>query len=167
MPNKYCYFQPSPLSSPELTPKERVWKLLHCRNNHFRGAKMFIPQCISGWPIQQRILLIKADHPPAGMPHACKFSQVALVVKNLAASEEDVRDAGVIPGSGRSPGGGQGNPLQYSCLENPMNRGAWWATVHGVTQSRTQLKQLSTHARTMRTELPTSLSLVHSLRTDR
>ena len=53
------------------------------------------------------------------MPHACKFSQVALVVKNLAASEEDVRDAGVIPGSGRSPGGGQGNPLQYSLLENP------------------------------------------------
>ena len=80
------------------------------------------------------------------MPHACKFSQVALVVKNLAASEEDVRDAGVIPGSGRSPGGGQGNPLQYSCLENPMNRGAWWATVHGVTQSRTQLKRLSTRS---------------------
>ena len=128
MPNKYCYFQPSPLSSPELTPKERVWKLLHCRNNHFRGAKMFIPQCISGWPIQQRILLIKADHPPAGMPHACKFSQVALVVKNLAASEEDVRDAGVIPGSGRSPGGGQGNPLQYSCLESPHEQKSLWST---------------------------------------
>ena len=47
--------------------------------------------------------------------------------------------AGLIPGSGRSPGGGNGNPLQHSCLENPMDRGAWWATVHGVTQSRTQL----------------------------
>ena len=48
-------------------------------------------------------------------------------------------DLGLIPGSGRSPGGGNGNPLQYSCLENPMNRGAWWATVHGVTKSQTQL----------------------------
>ena len=46
---------------------------------------------------------------------------------------------GSIPGSGRSPGGGHGNPLQYSCLENPMDRGAWWATVHGVTKSQTRL----------------------------
>ena len=46
-------------------------------------------------------------------------------------------DLGLIPGSGRSPGEGSGNPLQYSCLENPMNRGAWWATVHGVAKSRT------------------------------
>ena len=51
---------------------------------------------------------------------------------------------GLIPGSGRSPGGGHGNPLQYSCLENPMDRGAWQATVHRVTQSQTQLKQIST-----------------------
>ena len=50
------------------------------------------------------------------------------------------------PGSGRSPGGGHGNPLQYSCLENPMDRGAWWATVHRVAQSQTELKQLSRHA---------------------
>ena len=50
-----------------------------------------------------------------------------------------------IPGSGRSPGGRRGNPLQYSCLENPMDRGAWWATVHGVAKSRTWLKQLSSH----------------------
>ena len=49
----------------------------------------------------------------------------------------DSRDTGLIPGSGRSPGGGHGNPLQYSCLENPMDRGAWWATVHGVAKSRT------------------------------
>jgi len=48
-------------------------------------------------------------------------------------------DMGLIPGSGRSSGEGNGNPLQYSCLENPMDRGAWWATVHGVTKSRTQL----------------------------
>ena len=48
-------------------------------------------------------------------------------------------DAGLIPGSGRSPGEGNGNPLQYSCLENAMERGAWWATVHGVTKSQTRL----------------------------
>ena len=48
-------------------------------------------------------------------------------------------DLGSIPGLGRSPGGGQGNPLQYSCLENPMDRGAWWATVRGVTKSQTRL----------------------------
>ena len=49
-------------------------------------------------------------------------------------------DMGFIPGSGRSPGGGNSNPLQYSCLDNPMDRGAWWATVHGVTKSQTRLK---------------------------
>ena len=64
-------------------------------------------------------------------------SQVALVVKNSPASAGDVRDVGSIPGSGRSPGEGNSNPLQYSCLENPMDRGAWRATVHGVTKSWT------------------------------
>ena len=57
------------------------------------------------------------------------------------------RDIGPVPGSGRSPGGGHGNSLQYSCLENPMERGACWATVHKVTKSRTQLNWLSMHAR--------------------
>ena len=57
------------------------------------------------------------------------------MVKNLPASEGDVGDAGSIPGSGRSPGGGNGNPLQYSCLENPMDREVWQDTVHGVTES--------------------------------
>ena len=60
-----------------------------------------------------------------------------LVVKNLPASAGDQRDAGLIPGLGRSPGGGHGNPLQYFCLENPMDRGTWQATVHRVVQSRT------------------------------
>ena len=59
------------------------------------------------------------------------------VVKNLPASVGDTGDAGLIPGSGRSPGGGHGNPLQYSCLENCMDRGAWWATVHRVSKSQT------------------------------
>ena len=57
-------------------------------------------------------------------------SQVALVVKKPPAKVGDERDMGSIPGSGRSPGGGHGDPLQYSCLENPVDRGAWWATVH-------------------------------------
>ena len=67
-------------------------------------------------------------------------SQVALVVENLPANEADMRDTGLVPGSGRSPGGGHGNLLQYSCLENPMERGAWQAVIHGVAESQTQLK---------------------------
>ena len=64
-------------------------------------------------------------------------SQLALTVKNPPASATDLRGSGLIPGSGRSPGGGHGNPLQYSCLENPMNRGAWRAIVHRVAKSWT------------------------------
>ena len=67
---------------------------------------------------------------------------MALVVKNPPADAGDIRDMGSIPGLGRSPGGGPGNPLQYSCLENSMDRGAWWATVHGIAKSQTGLKQL-------------------------
>ena len=64
-------------------------------------------------------------------------------IKNPPANTRDARDKSSVPGSGRSPGGGQGNPLQHSCLENPMHRGAWRATVHRVTKSQAQLKQLS------------------------
>ena len=67
---------------------------------------------------------------------------MALVVKNLPSNSGNTA---WIPGSGRSPGGGNGNPLPYSCLENPMDRGAWWAIVHVVTKSGTQLKWLSMH----------------------
>ena len=66
------------------------------------------------------------------------------VEKNPPASVGDTWDMGLIPGLGRSPGKGNGNTLQHSCLENPMDRGVWWATVHGVAKSRTQLKLLST-----------------------
>ena len=65
---------------------------------------------------------------------------MVLVVKNPPANAGDIRNSGSIPGSGRSPGGGHGSPLQFSCLENPMDRGAWWATVHGVTKNPTGLK---------------------------
>ena len=74
-------------------------------------------------------------------------SQVALVVKNLPTGAGDMKDTVLIPESGRSPGGGHGNPLQYSCLENPTDRGAWRAAVrHGVAKSQTQPKWLCTHA---------------------
>ena len=56
------------------------------------------------------------------------------MVKNSSANAGDIRDVGSIPGSGRSPGGGNDNPLQYSCLENPMDRGSWQAVVHGVAE---------------------------------
>ena len=72
-----------------------------------------------------------------------RASQEALVAKNSPAK---ARNAGSIPGSGRSPGRGHGNPLQHPCLENPMDRGAWQATVHRVSQSQTRLKRLSMHA---------------------
>ena len=64
-------------------------------------------------------------------------SQVALVVKNLPANAGDIRDGGSILGWGKSPRGGHGNPLQYSCLENPLDRKTWWATVQRVTKSQT------------------------------
>ena len=67
------------------------------------------------------------------------------MVKNPAVNAGDVRKTGSIPGSGRSPGGEHVNPLQYFCLDNSMDRGAWRAIVHRVTGNQAQLKQLSTH----------------------
>ena len=75
----------------------------------------------------------------------CGASQGVLVVENWPANAGDTGDLGLLPGLGRPPGGGQGNPLHYSFLENPVDRGAWWATAHGVTQSHTRLKRLSMH----------------------
>ena len=73
------------------------------------------------------------------------FTQGALVVKNSSANAGDIREPGLIPGSGRFPGGGYGNSLQYSCLETSTDRGAWWVTVHRITKSRTRRRQLSMH----------------------
>ena len=72
--------------------------------------------------------------------------QVALVVKNMPANARELRDTGSVPGLGRSPGGGHGNPFQYSRLENSMDRGAWWVTVHGVAKSRTWLSSFAQHS---------------------
>ena len=68
------------------------------------------------------------------------------MVKNLLANAGDARDAGLIPGLGRSPGREQGKPFQVSCLQKPMDRGAWQATDHRVTESQSRLKQLIAHA---------------------
>ena len=76
----------------------------------------------------------------------CLDLSLALVVKNSPANATDVRDAGLIPGLGRSPEGGHGNPFWYSCLEKPMDRAAWWASFCGVTKNWTRLKQLSMRA---------------------
>ena len=70
----------------------------------------------------------------------CRVSQVALVVKNPPTSAGGVRDVGLNPRLGRTLGGGQGNPLQYSCLENPVDRGAQWPTVHRFARNWTRLK---------------------------
>ena len=79
-----------------------------------------------------------------------------LVVKNSPASSGDGGDSDSILGSGRSPGAGNGNPFQYSCLENSMDREAWWATVHGVTQSRTRMKRLSSSSMSIESMMPSN-----------
>ena len=76
---------------------------------------------------------------PPGKPDGDTDDEVVLVIKNLPASAADLRDMGSISGSGRSPGEGNGNPLQYSCLGNPMDRGAWQTTVLGITKNQTGL----------------------------
>ena len=88
----------------------------------------FNPSTLASAALQIWTLILKAQ------------GQVALAVKKPPASAGDTRDAGSIPGSGRSAGGGHGHLLQYSCLENPMDRGARWATVHGAADIRTQTR---------------------------
>ena len=80
---------------------------------------------------------------PKRQPHSRQASLLAQMVKSPLASAGDARNLGWIPGWGRSAGGGNGNPLQYSCLENPLDRGAWWAMVHRVAKSWTQLSNLA------------------------
>ena len=76
----------------------------------------------------------------------CTFYEYSLVARMGKKSPCKVADLGLIPGLRRSPGGGHGNPLQYSCLENPMDRGAWWAAVHGIIKSRTQPTDREQHS---------------------
>ena len=86
-----------------------------------------------------------------GIGKEIRASQVALVAKNSPPKAGDIKDTGLIPGLRRSPGGEHGNPLQYSSLENPMDRGTWWPMVHSVTKSWTWLKRLSMHTHTHET----------------
>ena len=84
---------------------------------------------------------------------------VCSVVKNPPANAGDTGDASSTPNLGRSPGEGNGNSLQYSCLENPMDKGGWWATVHRVAKSQTVLKRLRMHTRKLNGELKDILLL--------
>ena len=102
---------------------------------------------VTRWPTSSHIVYWRSIRPQLPVTistfikHLCAWWGFpgGSVVKNVTASTEDTRDVGSIPGLGRSPGGRNGNPLQYSCLGNPMDRGPWQATVHGVTKSLTQL----------------------------
>ena len=97
----------------------------------------------------QSMELQRVGHDWAGSLHFTSYIVLGFLGgasgRELSASAGDFRDMGSILGSGRSPGGGPGNTPQYSCLENPIDRGAWQATVHRVSKSQTQLKQLSTY----------------------
>ena len=93
-------------------------------------------------PLKDTFLLVLGRHgmtnllgPVSAIVIYTRASQVVLVAKNPAANAGDVRHSGLIPESGRCPGGGNGNPLQYSCLESPKDRGAWWATVIGIANT--------------------------------
>ena len=89
---------------------------------------------------EELYIVHSAERGVRGFVHCSWASQVALVVKNLPASAGNMRDTGSVPGLGRSPAGGHDNPLQYSCLKNPMHRGAWRAMVHRIAKSQTRLK---------------------------
>ena len=108
-------------------------------------SKSHADACVAFWLCSSKLQNFPYLYEPKklafDMTSLCHWaSQVVLVVKNLPASAEHIRNMGLIPGRGRSPGGGQGDPLQYSCPDNPMDRGAWQITVYRVAQSQIQLK---------------------------
>ena len=124
--------------------KNKVWHCFHCFPIYFPMWNVLcsgMSDSATPWTVAPWILV------PPGKPRweALRYPS-GPVVKNPPANAGDIKDAGLIPGSGRYPGW-YGNPLQYSCLQNPMSRGAWWATVHRVAKSQTWLKPLSTGTR--------------------
>ena len=108
------------------------------------------PWSIWGWhqALPPELVVIQLIDSTCIMPRKLRYSlmvlgvpsQVALMVKKSVCNAGDARDTGLIPGSGKAPGEGNGNPFQYSCLENSMDRGAWQARVHGVAKSSTWLR---------------------------
>ena len=113
------------------TYKDRLWYLLMVRTQVHSGPFVIILKLPSLLGCYHSSLFSSLKHPRA--------SQITLVVKNLPANAGEAEDTSLIPGSGRSPGVGNGNPLQCSCLEDLMDRGVWWAIVHGVAKSHTWL----------------------------
>ena len=123
------------------------WKLVTYMMVHDKYITLFI-YCDWRHGIISLVLIIRMSRTKVWFelnPVVLWASQVALVVKNLPADTGTIRDMGSIPGSGRSPWGGHDNPLQYSCMAIPMDRGAWWAMVCRVLKSWTWLKRLSMH----------------------
>ena len=124
--------------------------LLHCRQTlyHLRDQGSHYKQAgVGGAYYQLKYSVIYYHCPEDCISVPCLLtSQIMLVVKHQAASAGVRRNVGRIPESGSSPGGEHSNPLQYPCLENPMNRGVWWATVHRVAKNQTRLKWLKTNA---------------------
>ena len=103
-----------------------------------------------------------SSEPKLKLRFVCKYTSGHLQWLGGKDSTCDARDMGLIPGWERSPGGGHGNPLQYSCLENPMDGGAWWAIVHRVAKRQPQLKWLSLHKHASILLKVTLASLCHS-----
>ena len=140
---------PAPSCHGEQWPSRCSW-LCHlvplCKDNMEKS-----PQHNSRWEwiVSEKESALGHCSPGAGCYHGLTLFgafQMALVVKNLPANAGDVRDEGSVPAWERSSAGGSGKPLQYSCLENPKDRGAWRATVPGVAKSQTRLERLSMHA---------------------
>ena len=142
---------------------QEIWVRLHCLECHGQVHCVVNSSCLgslpwfwaaSSWCSEFRAQWSRYFSSQAFVPSSLETTpsllfgdQVALVVKKLPTNAGDIRDVDLIPGLRRSTGRGHGNLLQYSCMENPMDRGACWATVHGVAKSQTGLKQtwLSSH----------------------
>ena len=131
------WFLTSPQKKCVLVPWIRIWSLRPVPGTELKFLDFL---SVKG---ERRVLLLISPFKPY-----LRASQVVLVIKGPPANAGDIRDMGSIQGWGGSLGGGHGSPLQYSCLENPMDRGAWWAIVHRVAKNQTQLKRLSMHTRT-------------------
>ena len=135
----------TPSSGPEAAPRAAGGQLSStCPAQDWRPTKLHLYSQLDG-PARQSHSWQKADTPlqHASLPipkMSLRAFQVAVVVKNSPANTRDIKEMDLIPGSGRSSGRENRNQLQYSCLGNPKERGAWRATVHGVTKSWTRLK---------------------------